>query len=109
MVLEWDGYSFWGPDTKSLYFNDGFAAQYGNVAPKFGAYTPFAQLIWWLGPHFAGQYNEQYVFWGYLLRSGGGAAFLSWRTVFARPQAVGMRALVSVVACTGAVLLPGIN
>ena len=106
MVLEWDGYSFWGPDTKSLYFNDGFAAQYGNVAPKFGAYTPFAQLIWWLGPHFAGQYNEQYVFWGYY--AFGAVLLFSLADRFRAPAGRWYAPLVSVVACTGAVLLPGI-
>ncbi|MBQ4382638.1 MAG: hypothetical protein II794_07880, partial [Oscillospiraceae bacterium] len=31
-ILEWDGYNFWGPDVKSLFFRDGFAPRYSNPA-----------------------------------------------------------------------------
>lgn len=106
MVLEWDGYCFWGPDTKGLYFSDGFAPQYGNVAPKFGDYTPFAQLIWWLGSHFAGQYSEQYIFWGYY--AFGAILLFPLADRFRAPAGRWYAPLVSLIACTGVVLLPGV-
>lgn len=64
-ILEWDGYNFWGPDVKSLFFRDGFAPKYSNTAPKFGDYPPMSQLIWWWAPHLRGRYEESYLFMAY--------------------------------------------
>ena len=66
-ILEWDGYGFWGPDTKSLYAREGFAPRYSNAAFRFGNYTPFAQIIWWWFAHLGGSYQERYLFWGYYI------------------------------------------
>lgn len=66
-ILEWDGYNFWGPDTKSFFYRDGYAPKYSNAASKFGDYTPMPQLIWWWFTHLAGEYQERYVFMGYYI------------------------------------------
>ena len=68
-ILEWDAYNFWGPDTKSLYFREGFAARYSNVAQGFGDYSPGLQLILWWFAHLFGGYQEQYLFFGYFIFS----------------------------------------
>ncbi|MDE7185954.1 MAG: hypothetical protein K2O13_00340, partial [Lachnospiraceae bacterium] len=48
VVTWWDDINFWATDVKALYYLDGFAGKYGNVAPEFGDYPPGAQLIkWW--------------------------------------------------------------
>lgn len=66
VVTWWDDINFWATDVKSLYFLDGFAGKYANVAPEFGDYPPAAQLIkWWflhLSPH---EYREGLAFAGY--------------------------------------------
>lgn len=79
VVTWWDDINFWAADVKSLYFLDGFAGKYGNVAPEFGDYPPGAQLIkWWflhLDPYvfreglaFVGYYMMNLVFMLPLLR-----------------------------------------
>ena len=79
VVTWWDDINFWATDVKALYFLDGFAKKYANVAPEFGDYPPAAQLIkWWflhLSPHefreglaFAGYYVMNLVFLLPLLR-----------------------------------------
>ncbi len=73
VVSWWDDINFWAADVKSLYYLDGFAGKYGNVAPEFGDYPPGGQLIkWWFlhfDPHtfreglaFAGYYVMNLVF-----------------------------------------------
>ncbi len=69
-ILEWDAYNFWGPDIKSLYYREGFAAKYSNVAPGFGDYSPMFQLIMWWFVHLFGSYQEQFIFFGYFIFSG---------------------------------------
>ena len=69
-ILEWDAHNFWGPDIKSLYFREGYAAKYSNVSPNFGDYTPVFQLILWWFPHLLGSYQESYLFCGYFIFSG---------------------------------------
>ena len=66
-ILEWDGYNFWGPDTKSLFYRNGFAPRYSNPAFLFGNYTPFGQIIWWWFTHISGSFQERFLFWGYYL------------------------------------------
>ncbi len=79
-VSWWDDINFWATDVRSLYYLDGFAQKYGNVAPEFGDYPPGAQLIkWWFlhfDPHtfreglaFAGYYGMNLVFLLPLLRA----------------------------------------
>ncbi len=79
-VSWWDDINFWATDVRSLYYLDGFAQKYGNVAPEFGDYPPGAQLIkWWFlhfDPHtfreglaFAGYYVMNLVFLLPLLRA----------------------------------------
>ena len=43
----WDDINYWATDAKALYYNDGFAGKYGNVAPEFGDYPPAIQLFKW--------------------------------------------------------------
>ena len=50
-VTWWDDFNFWATDVKSLYFLDGFAGRYHNVAPEFGDYPPATQLIKWFFVH----------------------------------------------------------
>lgn len=68
VVSWWDDINFWATDVKSLYFLDGFAGKYTNVAPEFGDYPPGAQLIkWWflhLDPHV---FREGLAFVGYYM------------------------------------------
>lgn len=72
-VSWWDDINFWVTDVRSLYYLNGFAGKYGNVAPEFGDYPPGGQLMkWWFlhfGPHhfreglaFAGYYCMNLVF-----------------------------------------------
>lgn len=79
VVTWWDDINFWATDVKSLYYLNGFAGKYGNVAPEFGDYPPGGQLIkWWFlhfDPHvfreglaFAGYYCLNLVFMLPLLR-----------------------------------------
>lgn len=64
-VLEWDAYSFWGADIKSLYYRGGFAEKNSNVAAAFGNYPPMMQLsVWWF-MHLFGRYHEGLLFGGY--------------------------------------------
>lgn len=78
-VIWWDDFNFWAVDARALYFSDGFAGKYGNVAPAFGDYPPGSQLIkWWFlhldpqtfreGLAFAGYYTMNLVFLLPLLR-----------------------------------------
>ena len=66
VVTWWDDINFWATDVKALYYLDGFAGKYGNVAPEFGDYPPGTQLIkWWflhLNPY---AFSEGLAFVGY--------------------------------------------
>ncbi|MBO5208524.1 MAG: hypothetical protein J6B68_04175 [Lachnospiraceae bacterium] len=68
VVTWWDDVNFWATDVKSLFYLDGFAQKYGNVASEFGDYPPGAQLIkWWflhLNPH---EFKEGLAFAGYYI------------------------------------------
>lgn len=78
-VTWWDDVNFWATDVKSIYFLDGFAGKYRNVASEFGDYPPGAQLFkWWFlhfdktgfreGLAFAGYYCLNLIFLTPLLR-----------------------------------------
>ena len=44
----WDDYNFWATDVKSIFYLDGFADRYENVAAEFGDYPPGSQMLkWW--------------------------------------------------------------
>lgn len=65
-VTWWDDYNFWAVDAKSLFFLDGFAGRYANVAPEFGDYPPALQLFKWFFLHLSpGQFQEGLLFSGY--------------------------------------------
>ena len=104
-ILEWDAYNIWGPDTKSLYYQDGFAPKYSNPAPGFGNYTPMAQIIWWWFLHLAGVYDEQYIFFGYYIF---GALLLFSAADKFRAENKCLNILYAVLSCVSAVVLPGV-
>lgn len=89
MVTWWDDYNFWATDVKSLFYLDGFAGKYANVAPEFGDYPPGTQMLkWWFlhfsptvfkeGLMFAGYYCMNLVFMAPLLRYAKGKNILVW-------------------------------
>lgn len=105
-ILDWDSYNVWGPDTKSLYYRDGFAPKYANVSSEFGDYPPFAQLIWWWGAHLLGDCRERYFFFAYYAF---GAILLFSAASRFRPRSGGWRGwLAAAVSCAAAVALPGV-
>lgn len=62
----WDDYNFWTTDVKGLFYLDGFAGKYRNVAPEFGDYPPAIQLFKWWFLHFSPkQFREGLMFAGY--------------------------------------------
>ncbi len=62
----WDDINYWATDVKGLYYLNGFASKYGNVAPEFGDYPPAVQLFKWLFLHFSpNEYKEGLAFSGY--------------------------------------------
>lgn len=69
-VLEWDAYNFWGADIKSLFYRNGFAERYSNVASDFGDYPPNTQLIIWWFLHMFGSCDEGLMFGGYFFYGG---------------------------------------
>jgi len=66
VITWWDDYNFWATDAKALYYLDGFAEKYQNVAPEFGDYPPGTQMMkWWfmhMSPH---RLQEGLIFSGY--------------------------------------------
>ena len=65
-VSWWDDYNFWATDVKSLFYLDGFAGRYANVAPEFGDYPPGTQMMKWWFLHFSpGEFKEGLLFGGY--------------------------------------------
>lgn len=65
VVSWWDDYNFWATDVKSLYYLDGFAGRYANVAAEFGDYPPGTQMMKWWFLHFSGEFREGLMFAGY--------------------------------------------
>lgn len=66
LVSWWDDYNFWAADAKAIFYLDGFAHKYRNVAPEFGDYPPGTQLMKWWFLHFSpGQFREGLMFAGY--------------------------------------------
>lgn len=66
IALWWDDVNFWAADVKSIYYLDGFAGKYGNVAPEFGDYPPGVQLFKWWFLHFSpAEFKEGLMFAGY--------------------------------------------
>ncbi len=66
VVTWWDDVNFWATDVKSLFYLDGFAGKYGNVAPEFGDYPPGAQLFkWWFLHLNPDKFTEGLAFTGY--------------------------------------------
>lgn len=65
-VSWWDDYNFWATDVKSLFYLDGFANKYANVAAEFGDYPPGTQMIKWWFLHFSpSELKEGLLFAGY--------------------------------------------
>lgn len=65
-VTWWDDYNFWATDAKSLYYLNGFAQKYQNVAAEFGDYPPATQMMKWWFLHFSpAQLKEGLLFSGY--------------------------------------------
>lgn len=66
VVSWWDDYNFWATDVKSLFYLDGFAHKYTNVAPEFGDYPPGTQMLKWWFLHFSpSEFKEGLMFAGY--------------------------------------------
>ena len=61
----WDDINYWAVDAKALYYNDGFAGKYGNVAPEFGDYPPAIQLFKWFFLHLSSSFREGLMFGAY--------------------------------------------
>lgn len=65
-VSWWDDYNFWATDVKALFYLDGFAHKYANVAAEFGDYPPGTQMIKWWFLHFSPkEFQEGLMFAGY--------------------------------------------
>lgn len=101
-ILEWDGYNFWGPSTKSLYYRDGYAAAYSNPASGYGTYTPLGQLLWWWGSHLTGRYSEGAIFQVYY--TFGVVCLFSVADLLPRRKNV----FWEIFICAAALLLPGV-
>lgn len=66
VVSWWDDYNFWATDVKSLFYLNGFADKYANVAAEFGDYPPATQMMKWLFLHFYPHvFQEGLMFAGY--------------------------------------------
>ena len=66
LVSWWDDYNFWATDVKALFYLDGFAGRYGNVAAEFGDYPPGTQMMKWWFLHFSPrEFREGLMFAGY--------------------------------------------
>lgn len=65
-VSWWDDYNFWATDVKSLFYLNGFADKYANVAAEFGDYPPGTQMMKWVFLHFSPhEFREGLMFAGY--------------------------------------------
>lgn len=65
VAIWWDDINYWATDAKALYYNDGFAGKYGNVAPEFGDYPPAIQLFKWFFLHLSPIFREGLMFGAY--------------------------------------------
>lgn len=66
VVSWWDDYNFWATDVKSLFYLNGFADKYANVAAEFGDYPPGTQMMKWMFLHFSPhEFREGLMFAGY--------------------------------------------
>lgn len=66
VVTWWDDYNFWAVDAKSIFYLNGFAAKYQNVAPEFGDYPPGTQMVkWWFLHMHPSEFKEGLLFAGY--------------------------------------------
>ena len=66
LVSWWDDYNFWATDVKALFYLDGFAHKYKNVAAEFGDYPPGTQMMKWWFLHFSTSgFKEGLMFAGY--------------------------------------------
>lgn len=66
VVSWWDDYNFWATDVKGLFYLDGFAGKYANVAPEFGDYPPGTQMMKWWFLHLSPDvFREGLMFAGY--------------------------------------------
>ncbi len=62
----WDDYNFWATDAKSVFYLNGFADKYQNVAPEFGDYPPGTQMLkWWFLHLHPSEFKEGLLFSGY--------------------------------------------
>lgn len=100
-AIWWDDVNYWAVDAKALYFNNGFAGKYGNVAPEFGDYPPAVQLFKWFFLHLAPTFKEGLMF----------GAYHCLNLIYVLPLLSGLKKknpLYYVLGLTGAFLLPGI-
>lgn len=104
-VLEWDAYSFWGADIKSLFYRDGFAEKYSNPAPSFGDYPPLMQLAVWWFMHLFGRFDEGLIFSGFYFF---GTLLLLSLTERLRFSGTGQKLVGGIVAAGLLFLLPGV-
>lgn len=65
-VTWWDDFNFWATDVKSVFYLNGFAEKYQNVAPEFGDYPPGTQMMkWWFLHMHPSEFKEGLMFAGY--------------------------------------------
>lgn len=107
IALWWDDVNFWATDVKSIYYFNGFAGKYGNVAPEFGDYPPGVQLFKWWFLHFnPNEFKEGFMFAGYYVLN-----ILLLSPLFAKMKSVKNWILNGVQYLVGAVclfVLPGV-
>ncbi|MCR4788320.1 MAG: hypothetical protein K5888_07030 [Lachnospiraceae bacterium] len=66
LVTWWDDYNFWATDVKAIFYDNGFAEKYRNVASEFGDYPPGTQLAKWMFLHLKpASFDEGLMFAGY--------------------------------------------
>lgn len=66
-LTAFDDWNFWGPDIKSIFCLQGYAAKGFNCAPDYGDYPPAMQLVAAWIMHGLGEYREGYMACGYFL------------------------------------------
>lgn len=97
----WDDINYWAVDAKALYYNNGFAGKYGNVAPEFGDYPPAIQLFKWFFLHFSPEFKEGLMF----------GAYYCLNIIYAMPLLAKLKTrnpLAVILGLVGIFLLPGI-
>jgi len=101
IALWWDDINYWAVDAKALYYNNGFAGKYGNVAPEFGDYPPAIQLFKWFFLHLAPDFKEGLMF----------GAYYCMNLIYTLPLLAKLKTnnpLVTALGLTGLFLIPGI-